>query len=297
VPGPGGLPFAVEGRLPDLVEPTLVVALTGWIDASGAAAAAMDHLIAALGARTIVTFDGDTFIDHRARRPVMELRDGVNTRISWPVPEVRHGRDDAARDVLLLTGPEPDTAWHLFADTVAQLAHQMGVVRMVGLGAYPYAAPHTRPIGITATSPDAAVVERLGYTRSSLDAPAGVTAVLEHSLHTAGIEAFGLWAQVPHYVASMAHPAASAALVEELNRTTGLTVDPSTLRAEATIQRERLDQLVASNPEHAEMLRTLEAAHDAATPPMTAIETPIPSVDEIAAQVEQFLRDQQGGSR
>ena len=30
-------------------------------------------------ARTIATFDRDTFIDYRARRPIMELRDGVNT--------------------------------------------------------------------------------------------------------------------------------------------------------------------------------------------------------------------------
>ena len=34
--------------------------------------------------RPIATFDADTFIDYRARRPVMELRDGVNTNLVWP---------------------------------------------------------------------------------------------------------------------------------------------------------------------------------------------------------------------
>ena len=291
--GPGGLPFTVEGTLPDLHEPVLVTMLTGWIDASGAAAGAMEHLAGETAARTLVTFDDDTFIDFRARRPVMELREGVNTRIVWSAPELRVGRDGEGRDVLLLTGPEPDAAWRRFADVVAGLARQLGVVRMVGLGAYPYGAPHTRPVGITATSPDADVVARLGFSRSSLDAPAGVEAILEHALHSVGIESFGLWAQVPHYVASMSYPGASAALLEALARVTGLALETAPLRREAGIQSERLDALVASNAEHAEMLRRLEAAYDAVTPPVPAIDQPIPSVDELAAEVEQFLREQQ----
>lgn len=276
-----------------MVDPVLVVVLTGWIDASGAAAAALDHLATQTDARTFLTFDDDTFIDYRARRPVMQLRDSVISEMVWSTPVMRHGRDESGRDVLLLTGPEPDTAWRLFADTVADVCATLGVTTMVGLGAYPYGAPHTRPVGLTATSPSADTVARLGLARTSLDAPAGAQTLLEQVLHRRGIESYGLWAQVPHYVSSMAYPAASASLVEALCRETSLVVDPASLRREATIQRERLDHLVAANDDHAEMLKKLEAAHDAATPPIPALDQPIPSVDEIAAEVEQFLRDQQ----
>jgi hypothetical protein len=64
------------------------------------------------------------------------------------------------------------------------------------------------------------------------------------------------------------------------------------------VQRERLDQLVSNNPEHQEMLRKLELSYDdaiseAGSMPVTSMD--IPTVDEIAAEVEQFLRDQQPG--
>jgi hypothetical protein len=208
-----GLPFIVHGQLPPLKEPSLVVMLNGWIDASGAAAAAMETLVEATDSEILITFDSDTFIDYRARRPVMELRAGVNTRVNWVTPELRVGRDREGTDVLLLVGPEPDSNWKFFATTVAELASQLGVRRMVGLGAYPYAAPHTRPVGVSITTPDANVADRLSLAKNTVDVPAGVESVLEHALFDRGTEVIGLWAQVPHYIASMAYPAASAALL------------------------------------------------------------------------------------
>lgn len=293
---PSGLPFRINGALPKLESPVLLVQFTGWIDASGAAAAAMLTALQQLDAGELITFDGDTFVDYRARRPVMELRDGVNTRIVWSVPEMRVGRDSNGRDVLLLTGPEPDTAWQLFARTVGELASEMGVSKMIGLGAYPFGAPHTRPIGVTATTPDAKVAKRLGFVRNSLDAPAGVAAVLEHELMNRGIETMGFWAQIPHYVATMAFAAGSAALVGAVAKETGLAIDLTDLATEAITQRERLDQLVRSNPDHMDMLQKMEAAYDAMhSPAAIDIVTDLPSADQLAAEVEQFLRDQQTG--
>lgn len=297
---PEPLPFSVKGELPTLVSPTMIVMLNGWIDASGAAGGAMEHLITATASRDLITFDGDTFIDYRARRPMMELREGVNTRIIWTCPELRVGNDDEGNDVLLLTGPEPDSAWKHFASTVAGLAKQLGVEKMIGMGAYPYGAPHTRPVGLSTTSPDVQIAERLSFSKNSVDVPAGVEAILEHSMHQLGIQAMGMWAQIPHYVATMAYPSASAALIEAICLEAGLTIDTSALRREAGVQRERLDQLVAGNPEHGEMLGKLEIAYDEihGIRGSTSTEaTAIPSVDEIAAEVEQFLRDQQTGGQ
>jgi len=295
---PSGIPFTVNGELPDLDSPTMLVMMSGWIDASGAAAGAMEHIISETNSTTLIEFDPDIFIDYRARRPTMELREGVNSKIIWAVPEIRLGQDAAGVDLLLLTGPEPDTAWRLFASTVADIAKQMDVKQVIGLGAYPYGAPHTRPVGLTATSIDPTISERLSTTRNTLDVPAGVEAIIEHALQKNGIPSMTLWAQIPHYVATMAYPSASAALIEMINLEAGLSIDSSALRQEAGVQRERLDQLVQSNPEHGEMLIKLEAAYDEIHgngAPMPAHSDVIPTVDELAAEVEQFLRDQQSG--
>ena len=133
-------------------------------------------------ATSLVTFDDDTYIDYRARRPMLELRDGVSTRLVWSAPELRHGHDTDGRDVLLLSGPEPDMAWHRFADTIAALAAQLGVVKMAALGAYPFATPHTRPPHLSATSPSAEVLAALPFRSSSVDVPAGMAAALEQTV-------------------------------------------------------------------------------------------------------------------
>ncbi|MET0143979.1 MAG: PAC2 family protein [Ilumatobacteraceae bacterium] len=295
------------GDVPTLEDPVLVVMLTGWIDASGAAAAAMSALEKECDALPLISFDDDTYIDYRARRPTLELRDGVSTRLVWAAPEVRHGRDGEGRDVLLLSGPEPDMAWHRFAGTVADLAGDLGVTRMAALGAYPFATPHTRPPLLSATSPSGPLLAGLPFRTSSIDLPAGMAAALEQSVHAKGIPALTIWSQVPHYVASMSYPAASVALLDGLTTATGITIGGGELRRESLLQRERLDQLVEGNEEHRAMVAQFERLYDAAEEAAAGEdgttsahdgaevgEIELRSGDELAAEVERFLRDQGG---
>jgi proteasome assembly chaperone (PAC2) family protein len=280
---------------PDLDEPVLIVMLSGWIDASAAAASAMSAVETACGATPLVAFDDDLFIDYRARRPVLELRNGVNTRLVWNSPQLQVGRDPNGRDVLSLSGPEPDMAWHRFAAAVGGLAGQFGVTRMVALGAYPFAAPHTRPPRLSATSPSTDTLVGLPFRLNSVDVPAGMSAALEHELHDRGIPSVGIWAQVPHYVASMSYPAASAALLEGLATATGIAIGADELRREAELQRQRIDQLVEANEEHQAMVAQFERMYDAADESTEAPTTgglELRSGDELAAEVERFLREQ-----
>jgi PAC2 family protein len=193
-------PYTLHEALPTLDAPVLVVMLTGWIDASGAAAAAMTTVQEEWSVRPLATFDGDSFIDYRARRPTMELREGVNTRLVWADIDLHVGRDSGGRDVLTLSGPEPDTQWRRFADVVSTLAIELGVRQLVALGAYPFATPHTRAPRISSSSPSADVVANVAYLKNSIDVPAGMGAVLEHAFTDKGVPALGIWAQVPHYV-------------------------------------------------------------------------------------------------
>jgi hypothetical protein len=286
----------VDESVPKLHDPALVVMLTGWIDASGAAGAAMAALEAECHARTIAVFDGDTFIDYRARRPTMELREGVNTRLAWPDIEIKHGLDLDGKDVLLLTGPEPDMAWRRFGREVAELGALLGVRRMVALGAYPFASPHTRNARLSISAPSHDLVASLSLIKNSVDVPAGVAAVLEHAFHDIGIDALGLWVQVPHYIASMAYPAATVALLSGLTQVSGIRVDGASARQETIIQRQRLDELVASNEDHRAMVTQLEEAYDNSMSPNLPgrqfTDAEIPTGDELAAEFEQYLRDQ-----
>lgn len=285
--------YTLHGQLPQLDQPVLVVMLQGWIDASNSAAAAMEVLEAGCDMSPVATFDSDTFIDYRARRPVMELRDGVNTALRWNEITLRAGTDLRGNPVLTLTGPEPDSQWRAFASAVTALSIRLGVYQMVALGAYPFATPHTRPSRLSCSSPSADVVASVPFLKNSVDVPAGVSAVLEHALTEAGIPSLGLWVQVPHYVSAMPYPAAASALLDGLRDVTGIMVPTATLDAEGSAQRARIDQLVSGNDEHAAMVGQLEAAYDAFAAETGSVGPgEIPSGDELAAEFERFLRDQ-----
>ncbi len=281
--------------IPKLNEPTMVAVLNGWIDAGGAARAAAEAIEDDAAASPIAEFDDDVYIDYRARRPIMELREGLNSVLNWERITLTLGRDQTGHDVLLLSGPEPDMAWHRFTRLVSDIAVLLGVRQFAHLGAYPFATPHTRPARISVTSPSQDVLMRVPYLRSSIDVPAGAAAALEHSMHERGIPSIGIWAQVPHYIASMTYPAASVALLDGLREVTDLVIDAATLRSDVMIQGRRLDTLVNANEDHMSMISQLEELYDSSTQPMPGTQGPmlqIASADELAAEVEEFLRRQ-----
>ncbi len=292
-----GIERAVQD--PSLHEPILIVMLTGWIDAAGAALAAVENLTRACESTPILSFDDDIYVDYRARRPTMELRNGLNTNLDWSTIEMRSGKSPDGKDILFLVGPEPDMAWRRFGRAVATLAVDFGVTQMVSLGAYPFAAPHTRPARLSVSSPSNEVLESVTFARSSVDVPAGMAGVLEHAMHAQKIPAIGIWAQVPHYVSAMEYPAASVALLDGLEEASGIRIEALDLRNEVDQQRARLDRMVADKPEHETMLTQLEELHDLADQQaadgqaaLSAEELEMRSGDEIAAEIQEFFRDQ-----
>ena len=278
---------------PDLDEPILVLALEGWIDAGLAAGGAADVLSERLDTVTVARFSTDDLLDYRVRRPIAHLADGVLRGLTWPEIELRAAIDDDGNELLLLVGAEPDRLWHRFTDEVVTLALDFGARMCVGLGAYPFAAPHTRSPRVACTASTAQLAEGT-FLKASLDFPGGIQAAIEQGCDERGIPAVGLWAQIPHYVpTNMPFPAGSVALLEGLSLLGDLSLPVGDLASQADATRARLDELIAQNPEHVAMLRQLEVAWEQSEPEETPIGfTDLPTGDELAAELEDFLRDQ-----
>ncbi len=293
--GGGGLTEIFEvHQEPALREPILVVALEGWVDAG-------------LGATTAIV-DAARPGSHRAHR---HLQRRALPRPAGPAPggahrqrdhdraelaphrrAARHGR--IGRDMLFLVGPEPDFHWRAFTDAVVGLARSWRVRMVVGLGAFPAPAPHTRPVKLAATAPSesANLIEQVGIVQGELEVPAGVQAALEMAFGANGTPAVSLWARVPHYVAGMPFPEASAALIEGLAAVGSLSLDSSALRRAGDSSRRQVDQLIADNAEHQAMVRKLEENIDASEGNAMGVDA-VPSGDEIAAELERFLRGEE----
>ena len=273
---------------PPLRRPVLIVALDGFVDAGAVAATAGAFLRHRWQSEPIARFDRDSILDYRARRPTAVVDAGRLRRIDWPDLELFAAGIDGPRDAVILLGPEPDMRWEAFALGVVSLCQTLGVDTVIGLGAYPAAAPHTRPVrimkAVNAVAGDLVpeAGEIAGYT-----GPVGATTALQHALADAEIPAVGLWAEVPHYIAGSPNPTGALAMVKLVAATLDTQIDTTELEAAATLHLEQVAAAVAEHPEANEMVTALELLYD-----QGGVGDSLPSGDDLAEEIQRFLRSQ-----
>jgi PAC2 family len=270
----------IESLPDDLVAPVLVVAFDGWVDAAGASSAATEHL--AVSGTVVATFDDDTLFDYRSRRPTLDIIDGTLQKLIWPAITI-HRRSIDGRDVLVLHGPEPDFRWKELGGELRAFCLNAGVMQWISLGAIPAAVPHTRPVPVLATaSRDGLLNEHdTKGPPGLLRVPSAALSSVELPVSEAGVPAVGFYAQVPHYVGGP-YAAASVSLLRHLSRHLGIEIPMAELEDEADAQRARLDAAVAADDDVRELLERMEQSDD----------EELPSGDDLAAEIERFLRDQ-----
>lgn len=275
---------------------TLVHAFGGFVDAGSGVRQAAAHIRATQDHTVVATFDVDELLDFRARRPRMTFSSDHFSSVEIPTITVSRVADEAGRDFLLLDGPEPDYQWNRFLAAVDAIVDAFEVTNAVGLSAIPWPAPHTRPIGVTVHGNDSKLVSGRSAVLGEIEVPGHMGALVEYHLGQRGLSSIGVTAQVPHYLVQFEYPRSSMVLIEGLMDVTGLRLsstglEPSAERADGDVS----DQL-SGNEEFAAVVATLEAQYDqmlearsALTKPSSAPQGMVPSGDEIAAQVEEFL--------
>jgi hypothetical protein len=90
----------------------------------------------------------------------------------------------------------------------------------------------------------------------------------------------------------MPYPAAGAALIEGLVTFGGLSLSAGELHTAAEQTKTQIDELISNSEEHRAMVSQLEAQVDSTQTQPGFGSSPLPSGDEIAAELERFLRGQ-----
>jgi predicted ATP-grasp superfamily ATP-dependent carboligase len=287
--------FTVAPDLPDLGRPVMVVALDGFVDAGAARRLAVEHLLAAGEPETVVTFDVDQLHDYRARRPAMLFVEDHWETYDAPSLTVQALRDAAGTPYLLLHGPEPDVQWERFARAVRLVVDALDVRLTIGLNAIPMAVPHTRPAGVIAHGSAKDLTEGFDAWVATVQVPGAAGHLLEFRLGQEGLAAAGFAVHVPHYVANAPYPGAAASLVDAIARVSGLAL-PTAALAEAAVETRRLiDEQVTDNAEVEAVVRTLEEQYDtfvASRGGLLPDGRPLPTGEELGAELERFLADQ-----
>jgi PAC2 family. len=277
--------------------------LEGFIDAGTAGRLLAEHLLGAFPHETVARFDTDRLIDYRSRRPLMTYDNSRWESYEPPELALHLLHDQGERPFLLLTGPEPDHEWDLFSRAVLTIASQLEhrsrdqLPRHPGRDAAHPAARRDRarhPRGAAGRPPAAAEPDPGAGQR---------TALLELRFGEAGRDALGFAVQVPHYLAQAVYPPAALALLGSVTTSTGLDLPDAELREAADRTNEAIERQVEESAEVGELVRALEQQYDtAAESQQAAVDAAaglladgeaMPTADELAAQFERFLAENQ----
>ena len=276
--------------------PTLVHAFQGFVDAGAGVRLAAAYLRDTCETELIATFDPDELIDYRAWRPRMTFSSDHFTSVDNPKLALTRVIDESGRDFLLLDGPEPDYQWNRFLASIDLIVDEFELTHAVGLTAIPWPSPHTRPIGITVHGNDPQLIAGRSAVLGDIEVPGHMGALLELHLGQRGLSSVGVTAQVPHYLVQFEYPRCAMALLEGLTDVTGLDLAAVGLEDQATKADVEVTQQLDGNEEFAAVVTALELQYDqmlearsALTKPSSAPQGVVPSGDEIAAQVEEFL--------
>lgn len=288
--------FEVDSDVPDLTGTVLLHHFSGFVDAGSAGATLVEHLLEVHQHRVIVRFDIDELLDYRARRPMMSYADDRWEHYAAPELVVHLLHDAEGTPYLLMTGPEPDRRWEAVVAAVRALVQRWGVRLVVSAHGIPMGVPHTRPLTVIthATRPEL-VTDRSPFGR--VQVPGNLSALLELRLGESGQDAMGFAACVPHYLAQSVYPAATVRLLEALTRSTGLVIPTAGLQEAAVSADAEVNRQVAKSAEIAQVVQALEQQYDTyANAPdnlLLAEDEPVPSAEELGAEFERFLAEQQ----
>jgi predicted ATP-grasp superfamily ATP-dependent carboligase len=293
--------YELTDEPPTFERPVLIQALTGFVDAGNAARLAREHLLSVGSPVTVATFDLDQLYDYRGRRPPMIFVEDHWAEYEEPSLVLRALTDAEGTAFLMLDGPEPDLQWERFMAAVAQLIERFNVRLTIGLNSIPMAVPHTRPSGVTAHATRNDLIAGYEPWIQRVQVPGSVGNLLEFRLGQQQRDAVGYVAHVPHYVAQAEYPAAAAKLIECLSKATGLMLPTEDLHTAAEAVRTEIDVQIAQSDEAASLVRALEEQYDAftrgrATENLLAEPSgPLPTAEEIGAELERFLAEQTNG--
>jgi hypothetical protein len=273
----------------------LVAGLTGFADAGGAVSQFTQYLRTTLDHSVIAAFDADVLLDYRARRPIIYFDQDHLTGYEPPALRLYLARDEIGQQFLLLAGFEPDFRWDQFTAAVLELARRFKVTSTTWVHAIPMPVPHTRPIGVTVSGNRSDLIESMSGWRPHTQVLANALHLVEFRLQESGASVVGFVLLVPHYLADTEFPSTALSALESTSAATGLIFPSDQLREQNRDFVARINEQVHDNPELARLVGTLEERYDAymegstLRSPLTDEAGELPSADEIAAELENFL--------
>ncbi len=255
---------------PKLDDATLVLAFGGWMDGGDVSTGTVERLVHLLDAVGIAEIDPEPFYIYNFPgsmevaalfRPHVEIEDGLVGAIDMPA-NVFYCHTPA--NLVLFVGKEPNLRWQTFGKCVLHLARKVGVSRILFVGSFGGAVPHTREPRLYVSCSDPEIlpqIQRYGLRPSTYSGPGSFTSYLMTQAESAGMQMVSLVAEIPGYLQGT-NPLSIEAVTRRLAKILKLPLDLDSLRSASTEWELATSSAVERNEELASEVRRLEEQYD-----------------------------------
>jgi proteasome assembly chaperone (PAC2) family protein len=255
---------------PSLSEATLVLAFDGWMDGGDVSTGTVQRLVDLLEARPAVEIEPETFYIYNFPgsmelaalfRPRIEIEDGLIKSIE--LPSATFFCHEAA-NLLLFMGKEPNLRWPAFADCVLEVVHVLAVRRILFVGSFGGAVPHTRQPRLHVTCSEAEMLpemEPYALRRTAYEGPGSFSSYLMTRMPEIGVRMATLAAEIPGYLQGP-NPVCIEAVTRRLAKILRLPLDLAPLRAASTEWELAVTTAIEKDEEMVAKVREMEEAYD-----------------------------------
>jgi proteasome assembly chaperone (PAC2) family protein len=280
-------------KLPDLRQPDMLIALSGWSDAARVATGAVLYLARTLDAVGFAQIEGDQFYDFSNTRPEVTIDGGLIKLLQLPTNSLLYWKNDKTEhDLILFHGIEPNFHWQKFVDTVLDLAGSLDVRRIYALGGLYDNTPHTmepRISGVVNKEDLIALLNKHNIQSINYQGPSSIHSFILTNCAQREIEAMSLWGHAPFYVRVETNPMVCLGLVQKLAGLMEIEVDLTELIKAGEYLQDMLNRLLSDNEELQQYIKKLEEQYEIQG---TSLGELSPGADRIVKEVEDFLRSQ-----
>ena len=154
--------------------------------------------------------------------------------------------------------------WRTFAECIFKLARDTGVSRLLFVGSFGGAVPHTREPRMYVTCSEErlhADLENVGLRRTGYEGPGSFMTYLLTQAPSAGLEMVSLVAEIPGYLQGP-NPFCIEAITRRLSKILQLSLDLDSLRTASNEWEVEVTNVVEENDEMLEKIRELEDEYD-----------------------------------
>ncbi|HEV2294810.1 MAG TPA: PAC2 family protein [Tepidisphaeraceae bacterium] len=256
---------------PRLNDATLLLALTGWMDGGDVSTGTVRRLMEGREAVTHVAriepagfyidnFPGSMEVT-ALFRPHVRYDRGLVTEFQMAANDFYA---DAKTNTAFFTGKEPNLNWPGFADCIYDVCGRLGVKRIIFMGSFGGAVPHTREPRLYGSVSERRLLPLLkqhGLRPTEYEGPASFATYLLTRSPGHHVEMLSIAAEIPGYLQGE-NPLSIAAVTRRLAAMLNLPVDFASLRQASTQWELEVTEAVEKDEKLTETVRQLEEQYD-----------------------------------